>query len=132
MIRVDFTIGRVIRLLREQEGWTLESLGMSRASASKIELGQRNPRPVTLEKIAERLKVTVQEIHDLVDRLNSVTNGEKNDLLTMRDVDTSLDVKKLYDGLTEETKFFATNMLKGCRALDESFRPKKNQNKERK
>jgi len=79
MFRIRFAVGTIIRLIREQKGMNQESLGMKKTSASKIELGQRNPRPETLEKIAVRLGVTVDEIHEYADRLNSLSDMEPVD-----------------------------------------------------
>ena len=76
MIKVDFTAGTVIRLMREQKGMGQESFGMDKASLSKIELGHRVPRPETLEKIANQLGVTTGEIFEYVDRLNSLNTEQ--------------------------------------------------------
>jgi len=71
MIKVEFTVGTVIRLLREQKKMGQKDFGIHKVSQSKIESGViRNPKPETLRAIAERLGVTVEEIHDCVSILN--------------------------------------------------------------
>ena len=80
MINLEFTIGTVIRLLREQKGLEQKDFGVHKVSQSRIENGViRNPKPQTLEKIAKSLSVSVDELHEYVDRLNSISKMEPVD-----------------------------------------------------
>ena len=115
MIRVDFTVGRVVRLLREQLELSQEDLGMNKSSASKIELGKRNPRPETLEIIAKRLNVSVQEIHEFVDRLNSVSGSSIEATRSM--TVSKQEIQQLCSDCIPEITTFAINTLTECCAL---------------
>lgn len=59
-------IGREIRRLREEKGWSQAKLAgaadMGTSGISQIETGARNPSAVTLSKIAEALGVEVAEL----------------------------------------------------------------------
>ena len=59
-------IGRRVRELRNQKGWTQEQLeehsGLDRTYISDIERGVRNPSVKSIEKIAKALKVKASEI----------------------------------------------------------------------
>jgi len=58
--------GLQIRILREKQQLTLEALakraGMDAAALGLIERGERNPTLLTLYKIAEGLRVPVQDL----------------------------------------------------------------------
>jgi transcriptional regulator with XRE-family HTH domain len=58
-------VGREIRRLREEKGWSQAKLaggaGMGVSGVSQIETGARNPSAVTLAKIAEAIGVEVAE-----------------------------------------------------------------------
>jgi transcriptional regulator with XRE-family HTH domain len=68
-------IGREIRRLREEKGWSQAKLAgaadMGTSGISQIETGARNPSAVTLSKIAEALDVEVADLFpkDLSPRL---------------------------------------------------------------
>ena len=70
MEKIRFTLGSIIRLIREQQGLKQEDLGMKGVSLGKIELGKRNPRLDTLDTIARHLGVTVSDIYAELNRLN--------------------------------------------------------------
>ena len=74
MIDVKFTIGMVIRLLREQRGLNQKDfIKPHDVSMNRIEKGRiRNPERETLELIAGRLGVTVDEMFEYVEKLNNL------------------------------------------------------------
>jgi transcriptional regulator with XRE-family HTH domain len=75
-------IGREIRRLREERGWSQAKLAgaadMGTSGISQIETGARNPSAVTLSKIAEALEVEVADLFpkDLSPRLPLEITGE--------------------------------------------------------
>lgn len=76
MLTLRFTIGNVIRLLREQKGLDQGDLGIHAVTASKIEQGVRkNPKPETLQTIAQHLGTTVAAIYAEVERLNGAADS---------------------------------------------------------
>ena len=73
MIRLKFNFATVVRLLREQKGLKQNELGVNHVTVSQMELGNRNPEPETMQKIAQHLGTTVEEINAMVDRLNGLS-----------------------------------------------------------
>lgn len=59
-------LGRHIRILREEQGYSQETLGfkadLHRTYVSQLELGQRNPSYITLVKLARALSVDVLDV----------------------------------------------------------------------
>lgn len=59
-------LGRRVRELRKQRGWTQEKLeelsGLDRTYISDIERGVRNPSVKSLERLAKALKVRAAEL----------------------------------------------------------------------
>ena len=65
--RMSNTVGKQIRELRKQAGWTLRELAdradISHSALAKIEtVEDRNPRIETLKKIADALEVSIKNI----------------------------------------------------------------------
>jgi len=77
MSRIEFTLGTVIRLMREQRGLGQTDLGIHKMMISKIERGETTkPAKKTMDRIAKSLGVTVEEIYAEVDRLNGLSAGD--------------------------------------------------------
>ncbi len=59
-------LGRHIRSLREQKGYSQEALSfkadLHRTYVSQLELGQRNPSYITLLKLAKALSTSIYEV----------------------------------------------------------------------
>lgn len=63
------TVGKVIRQMREERGWSQAKLGVLSGTGpsgiSQIETGRRNPSAATLERIAKALGVEVRDLFPL-------------------------------------------------------------------
>jgi transcriptional regulator with XRE-family HTH domain len=63
------TVGKVIRQMREERGWSQAKLGVLSGTGpsgiSQIETGRRNPSAATLERIAKALEVEVRDLFPL-------------------------------------------------------------------
>ncbi len=66
LAKTQGNIGENVRALRLRRALTQEELGgaagVSTAGITKIELGRRVPRPTTLRKIADALRVPVEQL----------------------------------------------------------------------
>jgi transcriptional regulator with XRE-family HTH domain len=86
MLYIKFGIGQIIRILREQIGLDQSDLGVDKGTISKIELGQRVPKPETLDKIAAKLRTTPGEIYLTLETLNrKIRMSEANTELVCAD-----------------------------------------------
>jgi transcriptional regulator with XRE-family HTH domain len=63
------TVGKVIRQMREERGWSQAKLGVLSGTGpsgiSQIETGRRNPSAATLERIAKALGVEIRDLFPL-------------------------------------------------------------------
>lgn len=66
---IDWTLGDVVRALRERRGWTQQQLadeaGIDRTVLVRLENGGENKR-TTVEKVARGLKVRTADLYDAV------------------------------------------------------------------
>ena len=78
MVKLRFTFGTVVKHMREQQGLSQRDLGVNITTVSQMELGNRNPKPESMKKIAQSLGTTVEAINAEVDRLNGLASGDSS------------------------------------------------------
>ena len=85
-------LGKRIRELRNQLGWSLEELAersdVSRAMLSKVERGENNPTLIVALKIATGLGVTTSQLIGIEER-HKVIKVPKSKRMTFRDPETN-------------------------------------------
>ena len=107
-------VGRRVRALRRERGWTLESLaersGVSRAMISKLERGEKNPTLVVAAKVAEGLGASLSRLVGIEER-REVVVVPRGRHMTMRDPETGFERQLLSPSLGGRGVEFIRNVV---------------------
>lgn len=72
-----FTLGLVVRILRETGGWQVRpfaaAAGLSPTTLTEIELGRGNPTHTTLSRLVRPFQISVSQLYELTDALDAAT-----------------------------------------------------------
>ncbi len=109
-------IGQIIRALREERGWSQETLGfeadMATSHVSRIERGQRRLPTTRLERIATALGMTAADIYALAEGKPppSATPGAGD--ATVDYTAEGVQLRRCFRALSPENRRIAVELLK--------------------